>query len=263
MIDLISLQQILSSTFLVLICALLSFILGLQLEKKILIGVLRTIIQLIILSLILEKLFIHNYPLTFIFAILFMTIIASYTAIKRVSNTHKGIFSEAFFSIFTAILITGLYTLVFSLPQDPWYDTTKSIPLMGMILGNSLTGVSLCMDKFTQEILLKKTKIEDSFCLGATRFEAIKSIITDSIRTGMTPIVNSMMVVGIVSIPGMMTGQILAGSSPFLAAKDQIIILFMIAASAFISTFCVSFISFYRFFDKEHRFNEKLFLEIQ
>lgn len=263
MIELVAIKQIFLSVLLVLGCAVISFLLGFKLENKMLVGVVRAIVQLVLLSFILDKIFTYNNASTFLIAIFVMTLIASYTAVKRVSKSHKGIFSGAFFSIFMSIFITGTYTVFLSIPQSPWYDTTKSIPLMGMILGNSLTGVSLCMDKFIQEIVLKRNRLDDLFSSGATRLEASREIITNSIRIGMTPIMNAMMVVGIVSIPGMMTGQILAGGSPFDAAKDQIIILLMIASSAFISTFCVSMVSFFRFFDKDHRYNEKLFMEVQ
>ncbi len=214
------------------------------------------------LGYILKYIFKTNISLTFFAAYAVMLFIATWTSIKRPAKPYTGIFSVSFISIFLASAITGAYTLFLSIPQEPWYDLTQAIPLIGMILGNSLTGVSLCLDRFINDIALKKEYIEDQLAIGATRFEVIRPIISDAIGCGMTPILNAMMVSGLVSIPGMMTGQILAGNSPILASKYQIIILIMICATVFISSLGVSYLSFFKFFDKNHRFNEKLLREI-
>lgn len=255
-------SQIFISLLLVIVCVLISLFLGLKLEKKISLAVIRSTIQVAALGYILKFIFTKNVPLTFFIVFAVMLIVATWTSIKRPSKPYTGIFSVSFISIFLASSITGFYTLFFSIPQSPWHDLTQAIPLTGMILGNSLTGVSLCLDRFISDISLKKEYIEDQLAIGATRFEVIRPIITDAISSGMTPILNAMMVSGLVSIPGMMTGQILAGNSPILASKYQIIILIMICATVFLSSLGVTYLSFFKFFDKSHRFNEKLLKEI-
>jgi putative ABC transport system permease protein len=240
----------------------ISLFLGLKLEKKITLAVIRSTIQVAALGYILRFIFQHNVSYTFIAVYSVMLFTATWTSIKRPKKPYTGIFSVSFISIFLASAITGAYTLFLSIPQSPWYDLPQAVPLIGMILGNSLTGVSLCLDRFISDIALKKEYIEDQLSIGATRFEVIKPIITDAITSGMTPILNAMMVSGLVSIPGMMTGQILAGNSPILASKYQIIILIMICATVFLSSLGVTYLSFFKFFDKSHRFNEELLKEV-
>ncbi|RLA60724.1 MAG: iron export ABC transporter permease subunit FetB [Epsilonproteobacteria bacterium] len=258
----LQLSHILISLLLIILCAGISLFLGLKLEKKILLAVIRSTIQVAALGYILRFIFKHNVSPTFfaVFAVMLFT--ATWTSIKRPKKPYTGIFSVSFISIFLASAITGSYTLFLSIPQNPWYDLPQAIPLVGMILGNSLTGVSLCLDRFISDIALKKEYIEDQLAMGATRFEVIRPIISDAIGSGMTPILNAMMVSGLVSIPGMMTGQILAGNSPILASKYQIIILIMICATVFLTCVGVSYLSFFKFFEKSHRFNEKLLQEV-
>jgi len=258
----LQITHILISFGLIILCTGLSLVLGLKLEKKISLAVVRSTIQVAALGYILKYIFQINTPITFMAVYTVMLFTATWTAVKRPSKPYTGIFSVSFVSIFMASALTGLYTLFLSIPQTPWYDIPQAIPLVGMILGNSLTGVSLCLDKFISEIALKKDSIEDQLSIGATRFEVIRPIISSSIHSGMTPIFNAMMVSGLVSIPGMMTGQILAGNSPILASKYQIIILIMICSTTFISSLGVSYFSYLKFFEKSHRFNEKLLREV-
>ena len=254
--------NILYSLGLIVFCSGISLFLGLALEKKIILATVRSCLQLALLGYVLTWLFTQNGPWVFFFVFMFMALVASQTAMKRVSRRHKGLFWTTYVSIFFSSFLTGSYTLFISIPQDPWFDITRSIPLIGMILGNSLTGVSLTMDKLTDHLALKKDEIEESLSLGATRFEACRSLLVDSIQTGMTPILNSMMVVGLVSIPGMMTGQLLAGNSPTQASLYQMAILLIICSTSYLSTLMVALISFVRFLNSFHRFDGALMEEI-
>ncbi len=254
--------NILYSLGLIVLCSGISLFLGLALEKKIILATVRSCLQLALLGYVLTWLFTQNGPWVFFFVFMFMALVASQTAMKRVARRHKGLFWVTYISIFFSSFLTGSYTLFISIPQDPWFDITRSIPLIGMILGNSLTGVSLTMDKLTDHLALKKNEIEESLSLGATRFEACRSLLVDSIQTGMTPILNSMMVVGLVSIPGMMTGQLLAGNSPTQASLYQMAILLIICSTSYLSTLMVALISFVRFLNSFHRFDGELMEEI-
>ena len=262
MSDHLNFMNIIYSLILILACSGLSLFLGLALERKILLATVRSCLQLALLGYILTWLFTQNGPWFFFFIFMFMALVASQTAMKRVPRRHKGLFWVTYSSIFCSSFLTGSYTLFLSIPQEPWFDLTRSIPLVGMILGNSLTGVSLTMSKLTDQLALKKEEIEESLSLGATRFEACRSLIVDAIQTGMTPILNSMMVVGLVSIPGMMTGQLLAGNSPVQASLYQMAILLIICATSYLSTLMVSLVSFVRFLNSFHRFDEALIEEI-
>ncbi|MGB5344162.1 MAG: ABC transporter permease, partial [Thermoanaerobaculia bacterium] len=123
-----------------------------------------------------------------------------------------------------------------------------------MILGNTLTGISLGLDRFTGALTQGRDRVELLLSLGGTRWEAALPAIREAARTGMIPILNSMTVVGIVSLPGMMTGQLLAGVSPVQAVKYQIVIMFLIASATALGTVGAVLLSYLRLFSKQHQF---------
>ena len=122
-----------------------------------------------------------------------------------------------------------------------------------MILGNTLNGISLGLDRLGEELAAKRDQVETLLALGATRWEAARGPIQQAVRTGMIPIINSMMVVGLVSLPGMMTGQILAGSPPLEAVKYQILIMFLITAGTGFGVTAALWLASSRLFDERHR----------
>ena len=114
---------------------------------------------------------------------------------------------------------------------EPWWEPRYLIPLLGMVLGNGLTGISLCLDALLESLAERRDRVEMELAHGATRWEAARTPLRDAVRRGMIPIINAMMVVGLVSLPGMMTGQILAGADPLEAVEYQIVVMFMLAAA--------------------------------
>src|SRR6056297_3225169 len=131
--------------------------------------------------------------------------------------------------------------------------TQVALPLLGMILGNALTGISLGLDRFVSSIQQRRVEIEGCLMLGATRWEAVAPIAVDAVRTGMIPILNTMSIAGIVSLPGMMTGQLLAGVAPLDAVRYQIVIMFLIAAAVAIGTVGAVLISFSKITTPSHQ----------
>ena len=136
----------------------------------------------------------------------------------------------------------------------PWYTPQYAIPLLGMILGNTLNGVSLGLDRLGSELAVRRDQVEAILALGATRWEAARPLLQQAVKTGLIPTINAMMVVGIVSLPGMMTGQILAGASPVEAVKYQIVIMFLIASATALGTVAVVLLSYRRLFNENHQF---------
>jgi len=122
-------------------------------------------------------------------------------------------------------------TILLIVRPQPWHSPHVVIPLLGMVLGNSLTGISLGLDRFLSELRNRRGEVETLLTLGATRWESCRDIFAGATRTAMIPILNTMSVAGIVSIPGMMTGQLLAGAPPIQAVQYQIMIMFVIAAA--------------------------------
>jgi putative ABC transport system permease protein len=127
--------------------------------------------------------------------------------------------------------VTG-YALVALVGVEPWWTPQYAIPLLGMILGNTMTGIALGMDTLTQNAWKQRAVIENRLALGEPASAAIAELKRDSVRTAMTPIINALAVCGVVSLPGMMTGQILSGSDPLAAVRYQMMIMYLIGAGA-------------------------------
>jgi putative ABC transport system permease protein len=151
-------------------------------------------------------------------------------------------------------LILGLALFIVLHRSHVWYDPQYVIPLLGMILGNTLNGDTLGLTGLTDSLALKREQIEALLALGATRWEASRETVRQAVRTGMIPMINSMMVVGLVSLPGMMTGQMLSGVAPLEAVKYQIVIMFLIASATALGVFSVVLLSYRRLFNAHHQF---------
>jgi putative ABC transport system permease protein len=122
-----------------------------------------------------------------------------------------------------------------------------------MLLGNTMSGVALAMDNLTRHAWESRGRIEARLLLGASWDTAIADIRRDSLRAGLIPIVNAMATAGVVSLPGMMTGQILAGSPPIEAAKYQLLVMFLISGGTGLGSTAAVWLGSRRLFDERHR----------
>ncbi len=155
--------------------------------------------------------------------------------------------------MFVSTFAVTLFTLLVIIGNDPWYTPRYAIPLLGMMFGNAMNGVSLGLDRLTQTVWQQRAIIDARLALGHTAAQAIADIRRDATRSGMMPIINAMAAAGIVSLPGMMTGQILAGAPPLQAVKYQILIMFMIAAGTGFGTFAAISLGARRLSDERQR----------
>lgn len=223
--------QVAIAAALILINALMSWRMQLGLERKIAWSSMRLIIQLVLLGLVLHQIFALSHWAPVLGLGLVMTVIAGWSAVSRVQLRFDGIRWTAVFAVWASSWTsTGVAVLLIVRPE-PWFSPQVLIPLLGMVLGNSLTGISLGLDRFLSELKNQRAEIETMLALGATRTEATSKLVASATSAAMIPILNTMSVAGIVSIPGMMTGQLLAGASPLQAVKYQIMIMFIIAAA--------------------------------
>ncbi|MBW4537652.1 MAG: iron export ABC transporter permease subunit FetB [Myxacorys chilensis ATA2-1-KO14] len=249
----ISNGQLALAAALILINVILSVVLQLGLERRLAIASVRMIVQLLLVGYVLEWVFTLRNPLWVLLVALAMTAMAGASAVDRTRRRFKRIYWNSFFSILTSsFLVTGL-AVSGIIRVEPWYDPQYIIPLLGMVLGNALTGISLALDRFTEDLVSRREQIEAFLALGATRWEAAHKPIQEALRTGMIPTINSMLVMGLVSLPGMMTGQILAGASPIDAVRYQIVIIFMIASGTALGTIGVVLLTFQVLFSQEHQ----------
>ena len=223
--------QLAIAALLVVAAGIVSLVLRLGIEQRLGVAALRTVIQLGLLGLVLERVFSLRNPVLVVGLLILMTAFAAREAVSRTSRHYRGILWDAWLTMAVSCFAVGGIVTSLVVGVDPWYEPQYVIPLLGMILGNSLTGISLGLDRFLDHLDVRSAEVELRIASGATRREALAVPVRDAIRTGMIPIINSMAAAGIVSLPGMMTGQILAGSPPMQAVAYQIVVMFMLAAA--------------------------------
>jgi putative ABC transport system permease protein len=243
------------AALLVLALALVCRRLRLGIGGRLLWSAARTVIQLSLIGFVLKALFAGSSAGWVLLMSLVMLLAAGREVLSRQKNPLRGGWgygaglSAMFISSF-AVTVLALLTVV---GPEPWYAPRYAIPLLGMMLGNTMNGLSLSLNHLTLNIRQNRAVIETRLALGQTKSEAIQDIRRESVRTGLIPIINSMAAAGVVSLPGMMTGQILAGNAPLDAVKYQILIMFLIAGGTGFGTLAAVWLTSHRLFDSRHR----------
>lgn len=250
----LSLVELALASILIVVNGAISVAYGLRLEKSLAVASLRMVLQLAIVAMALKFIFAQTNPL---WTLLFVTVMAVATiaeVIMRQERRLKGwrALSLSASPAFLAGLVTTLVALLLIQPQ-PWYAPRFLLPILGMLVGNSLSGVALVLDTITGAASRERRVIEARLALGATRHQAFEDILRRGLRTGLMPVLNGMAAAGIVSLPGMMTGQILAGVDPVEAAKYQIMIMFLIAGATAIGVVAGGFAAVHLLTDDRHR----------
>lgn len=266
--ELISLSayDLMLAALLVLALAGLSVRLQLGIGVQLIVAGLRTTAQLLLVGLILKQVF-ENAELPWIlFIMLVMLTVASWEILFRQKRKIKNWwgFGVSAFSLFVSSFLITIIALLFIVKTDPWYTPQYAIPLLGMLLGNTMNGIALGMDRLVQTAWQQRTIIEQRLMLGQTAMQAVLEIKHDSMRAGMIPIINAMAAAGIVSLPGMMTGQILAGSEPIEAVKYQILIMFLVTAGTGFGVIAVLHMISKQMFDSRERLRfDRLLVKVE
>lgn len=201
---------------------------GIGMEKDLLIGAIRSLIQLGLIGYVLIILFNLKSLLVIIVLLVLMGLVAALTARGRIKKPFPNAVPVLWFSITVGSLIAlGFITTITM--RDPTALTPRYlIPLGGMIIGNVLNGMSLAAERFRSELISGRERVECLLSMGATAERASHMMKKSALIAAMIPTINSLMIIGLIQIPGVMTGQILTGNDPLMAAKYQIIIMFMI-----------------------------------
>ncbi|WBY03152.1 iron export ABC transporter permease subunit FetB [Ramlibacter tataouinensis] len=243
-----------AASLLVVANAALSLWLGLGMGRALLVAGARTAVQLVFVGLVLRTVFELGSPwLVAGVAVAMLTSAAWETRSrqKRRFAGHWG-FSLGAGTISVATLPVTALSIVLLRP-DPWFDPRFSIPLLGIVLGSAMSGISVTLNAFNTAALRERRGIEARLALGATRQQALAGVRTDALRSGLIPLINQMSAAGIITLPGMMTGQILAGMSPFEAAKYQIFVLFLLAGATGFGAAAAVMAASWRVTDARHR----------
>ncbi len=239
----------------VLIPLLLSKVFKLGLEKDTIIATIRSIIQLLIVGYVLQFVFAAEHFIYIVLMILLMIGAATQNARKK-GITIKGItwklvLTFSFIEILTQIILLGLHII----PPTAQYI----IPISGMVIGNSMVLAILFLNRFTAELESHQDETELILSLGGTPKQAVHRQLVQSIQASTIPTIESQKTIGLVQLPGMMSGQIIAGADPVQAVFFQLLVLFLLLTTAVITSILLGYLSYPTLFNQRMQFmNEQL-----
>jgi putative ABC transport system permease protein len=212
----------------------ISVVYRLGLERSLAVAATRMVVQLSAVGFVLQWVFAQTSPAWTVLIGLIMVLVAGYELTQRQDRRFTGWRSYGFGN--ATLLLIGtlatLYAVAIVIRPSPWYEPRYVLPILGMVLGNTLTSVSLALQTLTENAERERNAIEARIALGATRFDAFGPVLRRALTTAVTPLLNVMAMAGIVTLPGMMTGQILAGADPTEAARYQIMIMFVLTGAS-------------------------------
>ena len=243
------------AALLVLLLAALSLRMRTGVSRQLLVAATRTAVQLSLIGLVLKALFENAGPGWVALMSLVMLLVAGREVMVRQGRRFRGWwgYTVGTFSMFLSSFAVTIFALVVILGDTPWYTPQYAIPLLGMLLGNTMSGIAIAMDRLTQSAWEQRATIEARLMLGEHWDAAIAEYRRQAVHSGLIPIINAMAAAGIVSLPGMMTGQILAGAPPVEAVKYQILIMFLVAAGTGLGTLAAVGIGSRHLFDARER----------
>ena len=228
---------------LVLFDAALSVVLRLRLHRQMLWAAARMVVQLVAVGYLLRLVFALRHPAATLAVVLVMAAVAAREIAARPEHRFKrgaGLLLSAT-GVAIATVVTVVLALATAIRPHPWYDARYAIALTGIILGSVLNSGSLALDSLLSAVGLQRTAIEARLALGSSFHEAMAPLLRDAVRRGLLPVINQMSAAGVITLPGIMTGQILAGLDPLEAVKYQILLMFLLAGSSGLSALIIAY----------------------
>ena len=252
----LSIVQLLVAYGLVVLVFILLKIRKIQEQKLLILATLRMSLQLVLVGYILIYLFDHQNPWLTLLVIFIMQVFSIYTIFKKFNNKLSKALQRVIVIVFPLATLSVLFYFLFLVIQiSPWYDAQYFVPLAGMIVGNSMTGVILGVSIMNDAMLENRELVEEALILGADIKQASKAIIDKSFSQAIVPTLNNMLGMGIIFLPGMMTGQILSGVSPLVAISYQIGIMLGILATVSLSVILILYFGSKTYFNKQSQLN--------
>jgi putative ABC transport system permease protein len=235
--------------------ALLSIFLRLQLHRQVLWSAARMVVQLIAVGYILRLVFAMQHPAATLLLVLAMSAIAAREIAARPERKFRGSAGLALSAAGVAIstVVTVGLALATAIRPHPWYDPRYAVSLVGIILGSVLNSGSLSLDSLLGTVTRERTSIEAQLALGASFHQATAPLLRQAIRRGLLPMINQMSAAGVITLPGIMTGQILAGLDPVEAVKYQILLMFLLAGASGLSALIIAYGAMRRLTDPRQR----------
>ncbi|NLL71216.1 MAG: iron export ABC transporter permease subunit FetB [Epulopiscium sp.] len=238
--------QVLLALVLVCIALYLSFYFKVNLEKDILVATIRAFLQLMLIGYLLTFIFNLKSPIYTTVMIFFMAGIATYHAGKRGEAVQGSYWISGIAIYGTTIITIGILSGFGIIPYEP----QMIIPVAGMVIGNVMNAASLALMRMHDELKDKQNQIEAALSLGASPRQAANPAIQKAIQISMIPVIDRAKIVGIVSLPGGMSGMILAGASPLAAVRFQVIIMYMLLGSPFLTVGIAVALGYRQYFTK-------------
>lgn len=221
----------------------------LGLEKDIAVGTIRAAVQLLAVGYVLQFIFNADHPVFIILILCFMIVVAAWNAAKR----GEGI-PGLFWRIVLAVSVSESLMMLILLGLNIIKPTPQYIiPISGMTIGNAMVVSGLFINQIKQEVTRSKGEIETLLSLGATAQQAMQEVRSRAVKFSMIPTIDGMKTVGIVQLPGMMTGMIIAGADPVVAVRYQLLIVFSFTASAAVTSILLSMLIYRLFFTSDLR----------
>jgi putative ABC transport system permease protein len=212
----------------------------LGLEWNLAIATGRTVIQLLVVGYVLAAVFEFKHPVLVLAMLGIMVVVATIVARNRISPKIPGMLALVGGSMVIATALTLFYTTLLIIQPPTWYEPQFVIPLAGIVLGNAMNAAAIAGERLVSTLNSSRLEIETHLSLGATPQQAVAHYRRDAIKAGLIPTINTMMVVGLVTLPGIMTGQLLSGVPPIVATAYQMVIMFMLAFATLITTLLVT-----------------------
>lgn len=213
----------------------------LGLELSLALAAARTILQLLVLGYLLAFVFAFDNPWAVIIVLAIILTLAAVVARNQISKKYPTLLPLVWVSILVSTVLTLSYTNLLIIQPQKWYEAQYLIPLAGIVIGNAMNAAAIAGERLVSTINASQLEIETHLSLGATPQQAVTHYRKDAIKAGLISTLNSMMVVGLVTLPGIMTGQLLSGINPLDAASYQILIMFMLAFANLITTLLVTY----------------------
>lgn len=248
-------EALILSSVLIMVPIIISYKEKLELNRDIIVSMLRAVVQLLAVGYVLDVIFGLDKLIYTVILVLVMIINAAINTKKKGFTIESQVFIS-FVSISVGTIIT-LGILISS--KAIGYTPNEVIPVAGMIISNSMVAIGLSYRNLINNFKNNSIAVEVKLSLGASIKEASDEIIRESIKISIMPTIDSAKTLGIVSLPGMMTGLILAGASPLVAVKFQIMVTFMILSSSSIATIMATYLSYKKFFNKRKQLNQIVF----
>lgn len=235
--------------------AALSMALKLRLHRQVLWSAGRMVVQLIAVGYLLRLIFALRNPMATLAIVLVMAAVAAREISARPERKFRGVSGLALSAgaVAIATVVTAGLALTTAIRPHPWYDPRYAVSLVGIILGSVLNAGSLALDNLLGGVGRERVAIEAQLALGVSFRRATAPLLRESVRRGLLPIINQMSAAGVITLPGIMTGQILAGLDPLEAVKYQILLMFLLAGASGLSALVIAYTAMRRLTDARQR----------